>query len=305
MSALRSFGFGATSAEGKIQSGIDAMMDQMTTAQEHSSGEGIELKELITSTAANFICNILYDQHYDPDDPELHNLVHMIRGMFKYDFFYLTLVGTLPLWVSKLVMPGLCRDLPGRVDKLRQFVIGKIKEHEPQHIPGQPRDFIDMYLDERGTQNINYVQFADNCLAFLPDAIDSLSYSVMWMILCVIKHPHVQRKIQDDIDNVIGKDRKPQLADKAHLPYLEAVIMETLRFATPAPLAAPHTVQADVQLRGYTIPKGTTIMASLYAAHHDPQLFLQPYTFSPERFISPEGDLIKNDQIIPFGIGGS
>ena len=83
----------------------------------------------------------------------------------------------------------------------------------------------------------------------------SALYSLLAM--CVAR-PEIQQRLQADIDNTIGA-RPPQLADRARLPYVQAAILELLRYISHVPVAIPHKTTQDVELRGYKLPKNTEV----------------------------------------------
>ncbi|KAF5367063.1 hypothetical protein D9758_003939 [Tetrapyrgos nigripes] len=108
------------------------------------------------------------------------------------------------------------------------------------------------------------------------------------VIMCLIAFPDVKKKAQEEIDRVVGEDRTPRMEDFEDMPYVRALIKETHRFRPVAPLALPHALTADVSYRGYTIPKGTIIFANTWGIYHDPEIYDDPETFKPERFLSSE-----------------
>ena len=300
--ALRGSGFGTSTAEAKIQAEIEVLIKQLQKSQD-ANEEGINLSEPLSTAAVNFMCGILFNEHYETDDPAFLHLKHLIKEMLNFDFAQMGMLDMLPVWLSKLMMPSLFKEVPARLNTLRQVVVEKIKEHQKSHTPGEPRDFIDVLLDERAGKDINYESMADSCVATLPDATDNLPLAVEWMLVYVTKHPEVQAKVHSAIDDVVGKDRKPTLADKPNLPYLEAVMLESLRLSTPVVMLPYHAVNKNVKLRGYNIPKHAVIMGNVAAVHFDPKVFPDPYQFKPERFINTDGKLFKVDTIMPFGIG--
>lgn len=76
--------------------------------------------------------------------------------------------------------------------------------------------------------------------------------------------PEVQRKAQEEIDRVIGKDRLPTLADRPSLPYIDAIVKEVLRWHPVAPMGLPHTSTADDVCEGYFIPRGSMLFANVW-----------------------------------------
>ena len=84
---------------------------------------------------------------------------------------------------------------------------------------------------------------------------ETTSSSLLWAILFLLHYPEVQRKVQLEIDEVVGPNRRVTLQDKASLPYTNAVLTESLRMATIVPYALPHSATNDITLNGYKIPK--------------------------------------------------
>ncbi|XP_034814865.1 cytochrome P450 2U1 isoform X5 [Pan paniscus] len=112
-----------------------------------------------------------------------------------------------------------------------------------------------------------------------------------------------KEKVHEEIERVIGANRAPSLTDKAQMPYTEATIMEVQRLTVVVPLAIPHMTSENTVLQGYTIPKGTLILPNLWSVHRDPAIWEKPEDFYPNRFLDDQGQLIKKETFIPFGIG--
>ncbi|KAF9522936.1 cytochrome P450 [Crepidotus variabilis] len=130
------------------------------------------------------------------------------------------------------------------------------------------------------------------------DTTVSIEYG---FFLAMVLFPEVQKKAQAEIDTVIGNDRLPTLADMPHLPYVNAVVTEVLRWHTVGPLAVPHAATEDGHVNGYFIPKGAVIVANLWNMLHDPETYPDPFKFDPERHLgaNPQRDVRK----ICFGFG--
>uniref|UniRef100_A0A8C3TAN1 Cytochrome P450 2U1 n=1 Tax=Chelydra serpentina TaxID=8475 RepID=A0A8C3TAN1_CHESE len=87
------------------------------------------------------------------------------------------------------------------------------------------------------------------------------------------------------------------------MPFTEATIMEVQRMTVVVPLSVPRMASETAVLRGYTIPKGSVIVPNLWSVHRDPNIWERPDDFHPTRFLDENGQLIKRETFIPFGIG--
>ena len=109
------------------------------------------------------------------------------------------------------------------------------------------------------------------------------------------------KRVQDEIDDVIGPSRLPSMSDVRGLPYTVAVLLEVQRMSDIVPFAVPHRTTQEVRLRDYVIPAKTQVFTMLHCAHRDPKVYTNPYQFNPERFIA--GDKPAEEPPIPFSIG--
>ncbi|KAG2134906.1 cytochrome P450 [Suillus bovinus] len=114
----------------------------------------------------------------------------------------------------------------------------------------------------------------------------------------------VQKRAQAEIDSVVGRERLPTFEDKASLPYIEAIVRETLRWEPVVPLGVPHAASSDDVYNGYFIPKGTIITYNTWGITRDEKRYSDASRFIPERFINNDGGLTDDDpaQYI-FGLG--
>ena len=124
-----------------------------------------------------------------------------------------------------------------------------------------------------------------------------------WLCLYLIIHQDVQKKVQDELDRVVGSDRVITLDDKTELHYINAVIAETQRFCNLVPFNVLHKTTKDVDIKGYKIPKDSVITLQVAAVLFDERYFKDPHTFNPERFIDENGKFFTPPEFIPFGVG--
>ncbi|KAJ6555589.1 cytochrome P450 monooxygenase [Mycena vulgaris] len=116
----------------------------------------------------------------------------------------------------------------------------------------------------------------------------AIAISLNAFILAMIVYPEVQRKAQEELDAVVGKDRLPDFSDQSSLPYCNAIVKEVLRWNPPAPLAIPHVTVENDEYNGYHIPARSIVIGNLWKILHDPEVYPDPTAFKPERFIASE-----------------
>lgn len=120
----------------------------------------------------------------------------------------------------------------------------------------------------------------------------------------LLKKPDIMRKAAEELDRVIGRERWAEEKDAQHLPYIEAIIKETMRLHPVAPMLVPRQAREDVVIDGYDIPAGTRVLVNMFTIYRDPSIWEDPDEFYPERFLGLEIDVKGHDfELLPFGSG--
>jgi cytochrome P450 len=109
----------------------------------------------------------------------------------------------------------------------------------------------------------------------------------MSFMLAMVHHPEWQRRLQQEIDAVVGNSRLPNFDDIPRLPTVRAIIKETLRWRPVTAGGVPHQLIKDDVYVGTFLPAGTSIHANQWAIHRDPALYPDPENFRPERWLEP------------------
>lgn len=118
----------------------------------------------------------------------------------------------------------------------------------------------------------------------------------------LLNHPEVLKKARSEIDKFVGNDRLINESDICEIPYIQAIVNETLRLFPPVPVITPHESSSDCTIGEYNIRSKTMLLVNAWAIHRDPELWEDPTSFKPERFEGVESDTYRL-KLIPFGMG--
>jgi cytochrome P450 family 2 subfamily U polypeptide 1 len=121
-------------------------------------------------------------------------------------------------------------------------------------------------------------------------------------------HEDIQKKLQDEVNKVVGRERMVSLTDKEDMPYTHATLLELLRFTSIVPLGVPHWPESGATLNGYTISPGSVVLLNLFGLHHDEELWEKPFEFNPDRFLDASGEVVSASHpnrrhLMAFGAG--
>lgn len=140
-------------------------------------------------------------------------------------------------------------------------------------------------------------------------AIETTLWGMEWALAELVNHPSCQKRLRDELHRVLGGEPVTETS-LARLPYLEAVVKETLRLHSPIPLLVPHMNLDAAKLGGYEIPKRTKVIVNAWWLGNNPEWWVRPKEFRPERFLEEEGEVEavvgggKVDfRFLPFGVG--
>ena len=135
-------------------------------------------------------------------------------------------------------------------------------------------------------------------------AMDTSATAIEWGISELIKNPRIMKKVQEELETVVGMDRMVEESDLEKLEYLDMVVKETLRLYPVAPLLLPHAAMEDCLVDGFYIPQNSRVMINVWTIGRDPKYWTDPEKFFPERFVGSSIDVRGRDfQLLPFGSG--
>ncbi|KAJ0088074.1 hypothetical protein Patl1_32340 [Pistacia atlantica] len=205
---------------------------------------------------------------------------------------------------------GIRRKTQFHVDRAFEIAGGFIQERTESNKELNKKDFLDVLLEFRGDGLEEPSKFSSrtiNVIVFemFTAGTDTTTSTLEWAMAELLHNPEKLRKVQDELRSTIGPKKKLEEKDIEKLPYLKAVIKETLRLHPPLPFLVPHMAMDSCNMLGYYIPKETQILVNVWAIGRDPKTWKDPLVLKPERFLEKDKADYKGHhfEFIPFGSG--
>jgi len=207
-------------------------------------------------------------------------------------------------WFKNEPMAGLCRELGKRMmNEPIDFV--KKAMREGTAVASLASEQLESAEKLSGPERQRAEQaIKENLGSLFQAGSDTTVFSMTSLFVALILYPEVQRRAQAELDVVLSRDRLPVIEDKPRLPYIEAMCKEVTRWRMVTPMGVPRASTEDDVYRGFLIPKGSVVMANAWAVLHNPDLYPDPETFKPERFLNKNGSFRDDPTIaLAFGAG--
>jgi cytochrome P450 len=168
------------------------------------------------------------------------------------------------------------------------------------------KDLLDVLLEMRSHEfTLSHITAYINDL--FGAGAQTTANTIEWAMAELIHNPEKMKRVQAELEEIVGQERKVEESVAERLPYLHAVVKEVLRLHPPVPFLIPHRADNRCEIAGFVIPKHTQILVNVWAIGRDPSIWKEPLKFIPERFIDDEMSSVdyrgQNLELIPFGAG--
>nr|AHX24364.1 CYP76A26-like protein [Lonicera japonica] len=290
------------------------IMDNMVHWIEEESQGGtreVQLSRFLFLMAFNLVGNLMLSRDLlnagDPEGREFFdsmNKVLELAGTPNIADFLPFLKWLDPLGIKKRMVEDM-----GKTMKISsRFVQERLQERKSGKV-NDTKDFLDTLLEYKGDgkdgpdeiteKNVNIV-----ILEMFFAGSETTSISIEWGFAELLRNPAALKNVREEIDRVVGRERKVEESDMDNLPYLQAVVKETLRLHPALPLLLPRNTMQETNYMGYLIPKDTQVFVNAWAIGRDPDSWEDPLTFKPERFLTSNIEYKgQHFEFIPFGSG--
>ncbi|XP_049397539.1 cytochrome P450 71AU50-like [Solanum stenotomum] len=265
----------------------------------------VDLSAKISSLSADMTCLMVFGKKYTDEDLDkrgfkalVNEVEHLAATPNLGDFFP---------FLGVIDLQGLTRLLKDLSKVFDEFLEKIIDEHVQSRDQKQSKDFVDTMLDIMQSGEAEFQFDRSHIKAVLFDmliaAMGTSPSAIEWILTELLRHPHVMKKLQKELEEVVGLERMVKESDLEKLKYLDMVVKEGMRLRAVAPLA-PHEAMKDCVVNSFHIHKGSRIMINFSAIHRDPNIWPEPEKFLPERFVGSSIDIRGRDfQLLPFGSG--
>ncbi|XP_076600470.1 cytochrome P450 1A1 [Chaetodon auriga] len=287
----------------------ECLINQLNTVMK-ADGSFDPFRHIVVSVA-NVICGMCFGRRYDHNHQELLRLVNL-----SDEFGQVAGSGNPADFIPLL------RFLPSATMKkfvkinadFNTFVTKIVGEHYATFDKDNIRDITDSLIDHcedrKLDENCN-VQMSDEKIVGIVNDLfgagfDTVSTALSWSVMYMVAYPDIQERLFQEIKDNVGLDRTPLLSDRSNLPYLEAFMLELFRHSSFLPFTIPHCSTKDTSLNGYFIPKDTCVFINQWQINQDPELWKDPSSFNPDRFLSCNGTELnkqEGEKVMIFGMG--
>ncbi|XP_068249608.1 cytochrome P450 3A31-like [Palaemon carinicauda] len=235
-------------------------------------------------------------------------IIDRIRKVFSSDMsLFFELVFTLPEFARYLAP---LRKFSNFVST-QEFVIGHIdkvisrRKENPEMYSRQ--DALQLLMDATDPTSdsktkLTEREVVENAYLFVLAGYETTSNALSYAIHLLSVHPETQDLIEREVREACG-DELPSYEDLAKLPYTEAVMCESMRMYPPITSFVTRKASSDIVYEGMKIPKGMFVEASVWSIHHDEDIYPDPHTFKPERFLPENKQNYHPLAFLPFGAG--
>ncbi|XP_027367963.1 cytochrome P450 CYP736A12-like [Abrus precatorius] len=276
--------------------------------EDANDGAAVDVSAKVATFSADIACRMILGKKYmDKEFDEKGFKGVMQEGMH---LAATPNIGDYIPYIGALDLQGLTKRMKAVRKIFDNFFDKIIVEHMQSDKGGQDKikDFVDVMLGFVGTEESEYRVERPNIKAVLLDmlagSMDTSATAIEWTLSELIKNPRVMKKVQMELERVVGMKRKVEESDLEKLEYLNMVIKESMRIHPVAPLLIPRQSMEDCMVGEFFIPKKSRVIINAWAIMREPSAWSEAEKFWPERFEGSNNDVRGHDfQLIPFGSG--
>jgi cytochrome P450 len=281
----------------RVASYADAMVAHASRmADRWRDGDELDVAAQMNQLTLTIVGDTLFGANVESDAISVRQALSDV-----FDLFPLTMSPLAPL-LERLPLPlvGRYERAQATLDRLIYRIINERRQNSADR-----GDLLSMLLlardeDDNGAR-LTDTQVRDEAMTLFVAGHETTSNALTWTWHLLSQHPDVERRLHQEIDAVL-ENRPARADDAAQLAYARMVLAESMRCYPPAWGIGRRAIE-DVEIGGYTIPRGTIVLVSQYLLHHDARFFSEPERFDPDRWLPERQHGRPKFAYFPFGGG--
>nr|XP_043618290.1 cytochrome P450 CYP82D47-like [Erigeron canadensis] len=301
----------------ELDSSIKNLHDQW---KEKKDGQGkvcVEMKKWFGELNMNLVLRMVVGKRYSgatnaQENEEMNHSREVMRDFFHYMGLFVV-ADALP-YLRWLDLGGHEKSMKRIAHELDTIAAKWLDEHRRKKNSEETveeKDFMDVMISAVETGDLAKYDadtvIKSTCMVLIASSADTTTVMLTWTLCLLVNNPHALKKVQEELDNLVGRDRQVNESDIINLVYLQAVVKETMRLYPAGRLGGMREFSEDCTVVGYHVPKGTWLVTNLWILQQDPEVWSNPSEFRPERFLEGNHKHVDvkgaNFELIPFGAG--
>ncbi|KAJ1865436.1 hypothetical protein LPJ78_002698 [Coemansia sp. RSA 989] len=244
-------------------------------------GAVVQFHKWFSLVTLDVIGTLGFGQKFSALEQEHHELVPLLTRIRVFNYLALAFP-----WLKRL--PRLLGKRLQTLHKLQVFSQAAIDQRRSN--PSQTVDLLQMMLESQ--TSMSDPEMVSETILHLVAGVDTTSAGLTWTMLLLLHNPHILQRLTREIREKFPSDHIITFEDcRQQLPYLTAVINESLRVCSPAPSILPRTVPSDgLRIGGYFLPAGSLVCPAILPLHMNPNVFASPTSFNPDRFMGKNAE---------------
>lgn len=284
-----------------LQKKLRVLLDKL--AQKAETSEYVDIDTWFVRLTLDFIGESAFNVEFNSLEEEKDNeVIHLIG--YSLDFLLQAIripILMLPIFPSSIK----CRKYIKRLHAIIQNIINEYRKRPQSALTSGNKTLFELLItakDPETGRELSDEVIRDNVITFLFAGHDTTAHSMAFTVYELTQNPIVLKKLQEELDRVLGDNDMPDANQLKEFEYLDMIIKESLR-KHPSAGGTGRTLDEDVDIKGYKFKKGSPLIYSSYSVHRNPQFYPNPEAFDPERFTKEERENRRPSLYTPFSKG--
>lgn len=264
---------------------VSATRKMSKTWRDNPAGQPIDLAAEMSGLTMGIVAEFIFSTPLSQQSSQLRRDIKILLNQFE------SIVSTA---VTQLRPRNYWRTQQAKA-RLDKFMADNIAERKEENVKSDVLSFL-----IQGNR-VSDQQLRDHLMTLFITGYETSASALSWTFYLLSQNPIITMTLKQELDSVLG-GRSAQAGDFDPLVYTRMVFNESLRLYPPAWIIGREAT-ADVNLGGYTIPSGSTVLLSQWVTHHDPRYYPHPFSFRPERWTPEVRAQRPKMAFFPFGAG--